>query len=437
MEEYEKTVQFDETILLQGKRVEISSKSGSESSSRFKDIKDLTWEEKSDLAKIVAEVAKEQKRIEVEEKRLEEERLSEEKRIKDEENRRVAEKRRLEEERLAEEKKLEEERLSEEGRLWREEIRLQNERIKLEKKKRRKIIGRRVALAVVVVVAVFLGYILVNNYLKEKQMAENYKRILPELKENMVLVEGGTFTMGGTSEQGSGAGSDEKPAHEVTVSSFYMAKYEITQEQWESVIGSNPSDFKGAKRPVENVSWYDVVEFCNKLSEKEGLTPCYTINKQNKDPNNEDKYDEKKWTVTCNFKANGYRLPTEAEWEYAARGGNKSKGYKYSGSDNIDEVGWYEGNSNSQTHEVGTKLPNELGLYDMSGNVMEWCWDWYGDYNSGSQTNPTGPSVGSYRGLRGGSWFDNSEYCRVANRFNLNPFLWDFDSGFRLLRTIL
>jgi formylglycine-generating enzyme required for sulfatase activity len=300
-----------------------------------------------------------------------------------------------------------------------------------------------------------------------------------EQQKEMIKVEGGTFTMGGTSEQGSEAGSDEKPTHEVTVSSFYMGKTELTVGQfkefieatgyktgadkdggsyiwtgsnWEKKNGVNWScDTKGEQRPasemnhpVMHISWYDAIEYCNWLSEKEGLTHCYTIDKENKDPNNNSENDKQKWTVTCNFKANGYRLPTEAEWEYAARGGNKSKGYKYSGSNNLDEVGWYGAYNNSGnrtkeegTSEVGKKKANELGIHDMSGLVYEWCWDWYGEYSTGSKTNPTGPSTGSYRGLRGGSWSYDSGFCRVAFRGYGSPDSWDDSGGFRLLRTIL
>ena len=215
-------------------------------------------------------------------------------------------------------------------------------------------------------------------------------RIIQNLVDNMVYVAGGTFTMGASSEQGSDADEDEKPAHRVTVSSFSIGKYEVTQEEWQTVMGSNPSSFKGAKRPVENVSWNDCQEFIRKLNQLTGM-----------------------W----------FRLPTEAEWEYAARGGNKSLGYKYTGSNNYGNVAWYDDNSNRQTHDVGQKQPNELGLYDMSGNVWEWCQDWYdGNYYSSSpQTNPMGPYSGLDRVRRGGSWFNSARYCRVSLRYINNP----------------
>ncbi|GHU57772.1 hypothetical protein FACS189411_12060 [Bacteroidia bacterium] len=216
----------------------------------------------------------------------------------------------------------------------------------------------------------------------------------------MVYVQGGTFSMGCSGEQGSDCYDDEKPLHSVTVSSFNIGKYEVTQAQWKQIMGSNPSYFKGDNLPVESVSWADVQEFISKLNAATGKR---------------------------------YRLPTEAEWEYAARGGNRSQGYKYSGSNNLNNVAWYGGNSSSKTHPVGAKSPNELGVYDMSGNVWEWCSDWYGNYNSSSQTNPTGPSTGSRRVLRGGGWDYGAEYCRVSDRGSNAPGNRYDDFGFRLV----
>ncbi|MBO7567053.1 MAG: formylglycine-generating enzyme family protein [Bacteroidales bacterium] len=217
----------------------------------------------------------------------------------------------------------------------------------------------------------------------------------------MVFVEGGTFQMGATSEQGSDAEDDEKPVHTVTVSSFYIGKTEVTQNLWMAVMVGNPSYFKkGGNYPVENVSWDDIQEFLTKLNAATGKM---------------------------------YRLPTEAEWEYAARGGNKSRGYKYGGSNNIDDVAWYDGNSSNETHLVATKAPNELGIYDMTGNVWEWCQDWYGNYTSSTQTNPQGVSSGSCRVLRGGSWYDLAFYCRVSYRSSRNPDYRINYNGFRLV----
>ncbi len=222
---------------------------------------------------------------------------------------------------------------------------------------------------------------------------------------------------------------DEKPVHQVRISSFYIGKYEVTQKEWREMMGSSPSYFKGDDRPVENVSWYDVIEYCNQRSLKEGLTPCYTIDKSRKDPNNTISSDNLKWSVSVNWLVNGYRLPTEAEWEYAARGGNKSKGFKYSGSYDLGTVAWYDENSYAKgenhpdygTHIVGTKAPNELGIYDMSGNVYEWCWDWYdfGYDARGQSSDPTGPKSGRGRVLRGGSIVDGG--WRVDNRYGSDP----------------
>ena len=214
----------------------------------------------------------------------------------------------------------------------------------------------------------------------------------------MIAVEGGTFQMGATSEQGGDAYDNEYPVHSVTLSDYYIGETEVTQELWEAVMGSKPSKFKGSQRPVVQVSWNDCQEFIKKLNQLTGKN---------------------------------FRLPTEAEWEYAARGGNKSQGYKYSGSNTIGNVAWYGDNSNS-THNVKIKSPNELGIYDMSGNVYEWCQDWYGSYSSGSQTNPTGPSSGSYRVYRGGGWSSSAGYCRVSYRYGGNPDFRDYSLGLRL-----
>lgn len=216
----------------------------------------------------------------------------------------------------------------------------------------------------------------------------------------MVPVEGGTFTMGATSEQGSAADSDESPTHSVTLSSYYIGQTEVTQELWQAVMGSNPSNSKGSKKPVEEVSWNDCQTFITKLNSLTGKK---------------------------------FSLPTEAQWEYAARGGNKSKGYKYSGSNTIGDVAWYDGNSNRQTHTVGTNTPNELGIYDMSGNVVEWCQDWYDDYSSSAQTNPTGPSSGPFRVRRGGSWYTYARTCRVSIRKFSSPDNRHDDLGLRLV----
>ncbi len=216
-------------------------------------------------------------------------------------------------------------------------------------------------------------------------------------------VAGGTFTMGAPAED-SDADEWEKPAHEVTLSSYYMGTTEVTQALWKAVMGSNPSYFEGDNLPVEKVSWSDCQEFVAKLNQMTG--------KQ-------------------------FRLPTEAEWEYAARGGNQSKGYIYSGSNDIDAVAWYAEDflDLGNTHPVGTKQPNELGLYDMSGNVFEWCADWSGDYSSEAQTSPTGPASGSTRMIRGGSWCDVAGFCRSLYRCDSSPDNRNNTIGLRLALT--
>ena len=216
----------------------------------------------------------------------------------------------------------------------------------------------------------------------------------------MVYVDGGTFRMGTTEAQGDGAYSSENLTHTVTLSSYRIGKHEVTQALWVEVMGRNPSKNKqGETYPVENVSWNDCQKFIEKLNERTG---------QN------------------------FRLPTEAEWEYAARGGNKSKGYMYAGSDRIDEAGWYIGNCNRHTHPVGRKKPNELGLYDMSGNVWEWCQDWFGPYTGTAQTNPAGPASGRYRVLRGGCLWHSDRACRVSRRGYGGPSRREDYCGLRL-----
>ena len=234
----------------------------------------------------------------------------------------------------------------------------------------------------------------------------------------MILVEDGTFQMGATSEQGDDYDSNEKPVHSVTLDSYYIAECEITQAQWRAIMGTTVYQQRdkrdstllvrgvGDNHPMYYVSWEEAQEFCQKLSKLTGKE---------------------------------YALPTEAQWEYAARGGNKSRGYKYSGSNTIDAVAWYAGNSNDETHPVKQKQPNELGLYDMSGNVWEWCSDWYGDYSSLDQTNPTGPSSGSYyRVGRGDGWYDSSNgwYSRVSSRGYNYPSYYSYDVGFRVVRLL-
>jgi formylglycine-generating enzyme required for sulfatase activity len=241
----------------------------------------------------------------------------------------------------------------------------------------------------------------------------------PNVPADMVRVSGGTFMMGSPGNEANRQSNEEQ--HQVTVGSFLIGKYEVTQKEWIEVMGSNPSYFKGDNLPVEQVSWDEVIEYCNKRSVKEGLMPAYTVSGT---------------TVTWNRSASGYRLPTEEEWEFAARGGSGAGYLIYAGSNSVDSVGWYWDNSGSKTHPVGTKAANGLGLYDMSGNVWEWCWDWYGAYSTSSVTDPMGASSGSYRVFRGGSWSFSGQYLRSAYRIYSTPSLRNFDIGFRLVRPL-
>ena len=265
-------------------------------------------------------------------------------------------------------------------------------------------------IGVVTLVAVLLSVLFASMFGGKNEpntvnKESNNDAIIQNLIANMVRVEGGTFMMGPTSEQGGDTYDWEKPAHQVTVSSFSIGKYEVTQEEWEAVMGSIPPEihycnfgFMGAKHPVVFVSWDECMEFIRKLNAKTGRN---------------------------------FRLPTEAEWEFAARGGVRSNNYKYSGSNNLNDVAWFTDNSGYHPHAVGGKQANELGLYDMSGNVWEWCSDWYGSYSSSSQTNPTGSTSGSDRVIRGGSW-NNAKDCRVSSRDFAVPVNSSLCCGLRL-----
>ncbi|MEE0921678.1 MAG: SUMF1/EgtB/PvdO family nonheme iron enzyme [Paludibacteraceae bacterium] len=205
---------------------------------------------------------------------------------------------------------------------------------------------------------------------------------------NMIKIEGGTFMMGATPEQAMDAYHDEKPVHSVTLSDYYIGETEVTQELWYAVMGNNPSNFKGVQNPVEQVSWHDCQTFIKKLNRLTGRR---------------------------------FRLPTEAEWEYAARGGQKSNKYKYAGGNVLSDLAWYRDNSENKTHPVKKNVPNELGLYDMSGNVYEWCSDWFDAYSNHAQVNPEGPSSNLGRVFRGGSWGNDAKYCRVSFRYYNTP----------------
>ncbi len=261
---------------------------------------------------------------------------------------------------------------------------------------------------------------------------------IPPIPEEFVYVNGGTFSMGNTL---GGGNSGELPVHEVTLSSYLIGRYEVTQSEWQEVMGSNPASGYGVggNYPVYYVSWYAILKYCNLRSMNEGLTPCYTISGSTNPATwgSVPTSNNAAWNAAiCNWSANGYRLPTEAEWEYAARGGATTPDYIYSGSDDINAVAWYSGNSGSTSHPVGIKASNGLSLFDMSGNVREWCWDWYSGYGGEGQINPTGPTSGTNRLLRGGYWYYSASYCRVSSRNSLNPFVSNDYSGFRLCRAI-
>jgi formylglycine-generating enzyme required for sulfatase activity len=293
---------------------------------------------------------------------------------------------------------------------------------------------------------------IIKNYMmsimRGKKMETNEPVAAPE---GFVFIQGGTFTMGSPDTEAERR--DDEVRHQVTVSSFYMGKNPVTLKEWDEIMGSNLSANKYALLPVDKVSWYDAVRYCNARSLKEGLTTAYTIDTTRDDPNNKDNnkknygeaHDYKRWLVRWNRNATGYRLPTEAEWEYACRAGTTTPFYtgntitthqanydgRYPYNSNYDP----EGTFRNETIAVGSYAPNAWGLYDMPGNVCEWCWDWYGDYSSSAQTDPAGAGSGAKRVIRGGGYMANGRNIRSADRSKYSPDGGNICSGFRVVRS--
>ena len=270
------------------------------------------------------------------------------------------------------------------------------------------------------VLIIFVCILFIFGCMKKPNMV-SVGPVLPEIdfELDMVLVQSGSFTMGNSNGIYE---LNELPLHNVTVSNFFISKFEITQEQYGQVKSYDSSFFKYDTYPVEQVTWYEAVSFCNKLSLIENLEPCYNL---------------KTWD--CNFNKNGYRLPTEAEWEFAARGGTQSEDYKYSGGDNLNDIAWYILNSGEQPHVIGTKQPNELGLHDMTGNVWEWCWDRYDSeyYSTSPENDPKGPVGPLVRVFRGGSWQNDVNKLRLSQRSFYKPDSKLLSLGFRVARSSL
>jgi formylglycine-generating enzyme required for sulfatase activity len=270
-----------------------------------------------------------------------------------------------------------------------------------------------------VILLSFIAYAVCVLGKTEKQQP---KTLTTKTGIKMVLIPGGTFKMGSVDGQ-----EDELPVHEVKIDSFYMDAYEVTQESFQKLTGMNPSKFKDRKGPVERVRWTEAVLYCNARSLKEGLKPAYNT---------------KTWE--CDFSADGYRLPTEAEWEYACRAGNNAKYFFRGGKNKLGQYAWFRKNSREKVHPVGTRKANSFGLFDMYGNVAEWCNDFYDkDYYAKSpRNNPQGPETGDKRVLRGGSWASRAKHCNSSERFNDDPVTADicqgYDTyGFRCVRAMI
>ncbi|HQC09090.1 MAG TPA: bifunctional serine/threonine-protein kinase/formylglycine-generating enzyme family protein [Candidatus Cloacimonas acidaminovorans] len=292
-----------------------------------------------------------------------------------------------------------------------------------ETKKLKKTFKILIWLSLIIILFIIVKYIAFDNRPKFTSVADSTQVEISEepLNENlpiaMVLVPADTLVMGNISPE---AEDDEFPLLTIGIPAFYISKKEISQAEWMMVFPNNPAHSKDPELPVENVNFYDIIDFCNQKSILDGFEPCY------------DYYDDE---VVCNFSANGYRLPTEAEWEFAAKGGKRNDFFVYSGSDKADEVGWYNENSDAQSHPSGQKKPNQLGIYDLSGNIFEWVWNWYVPYSSRNYDPYKGPDKGIDKVIRGGSWYHNASEMRVTNRNFAKPYTKNAYLGFRVVRT--
>lgn len=286
-----------------------------------------------------------------------------------------------------------------------------------------------IAIVCLIVILIVAGkYFFQSRKVAFHQQSQDSTDIMPEAEDEvpkvknepieMISINGGEFVLGSMEAE---AEPDEFPIFSITIPNFYISKYEITQKEWMMVNGTNPSHSVDNRRPVDNVSFFDAVEFCNAKSELDGLIPCYNF---------------KDSLIICDFRANGYRLPTEAEWEYAAKAGIKDNSVLYSGGNDPDLVAWFADNSSGYSHPVGLKIPNSLGLYDMSGNVMEWCWNYYQPYANSSAQQFSGPAHGDQRVLRGGSFQSSAVDIRCTKRFHLPPWSKGSDIGFRVVRSL-
>jgi formylglycine-generating enzyme required for sulfatase activity len=236
------------------------------------------------------------------------------------------------------------------------------------------------------------------------------KQVTTKTGIEMMLIPAGEFIMGDD-----GGEDDEKPAHKVKISAFYMDKYEVTQQAYEGMMGKNPAKFKGPLKPVERISWFSAIQYCNMRSLREGLTPCYDLE-----------------TLECNYEADGYRLPTEAEWEYACRAGTSTEYSFGNAPEELGQYAWFKTNANETSHPVGQKKPGPWGFYDMHGNIWEWCNDYYDEnyYKKSPIENPSGPSMGDERVLRGGSWAGAAQSARSSSRYSETPGFADVCFGY-------